>query len=44
LCVQAKAVGPRLKEATNINRSLSALGNVILHLAEGYKHVPYRDR
>ena len=40
---KAKSVGQRLKEATNINRSLSVLGNVILHLAEGHKHVPYRD-
>ena len=40
---KARAVGQRLKEASNINRSLSALGNVIMHLAEGYKHVPYRD-
>jgi len=38
------AVGERLKEATKINLSLSALGNVIAALAEGKgSHVPYRD-
>jgi hypothetical protein len=40
---KAKSVGQRLKEASNINRSLSVLSNVILHLAEGHAHVPYRD-
>ena len=34
----------RLKEATTINMSLSALGNVISALVEGKGgHVPYRD-
>uniref|UniRef100_A0A3B3UMK4 Kinesin-like protein n=1 Tax=Poecilia latipinna TaxID=48699 RepID=A0A3B3UMK4_9TELE len=38
------AEGSVLDEAKNINRSLSALGNVISALAEGTKsHVPYRD-
>eukprot|EP00937_MAST-01D_sp_MAST-1D-sp2_P003772 g3772.t1 len=38
------AEGERLKEATNINLSLSALGNVISALVDGKsKHVPYRD-
>ena len=38
------AVGTRLKEATKINLSLSALGNVISALVAGAgKHVPYRD-
>ncbi|XP_061749555.1 kinesin heavy chain-like [Nerophis ophidion] len=38
------AEGTVLDEAKNINRSLSALGNVISALAEGTKpHVPYRD-
>ncbi|GBG29348.1 Kinesin-related protein 3 [Hondaea fermentalgiana] len=32
-----------LEEAKTINRSLSALGNVIKALVEGAKHVPYRD-
>ena len=43
---QAKtgAVGDRLKEATKINLSLSALGNVIAALVDGKSsHVPYRD-
>uniref|UniRef100_A0A8C2NAJ0 Kinesin-like protein n=1 Tax=Capra hircus TaxID=9925 RepID=A0A8C2NAJ0_CAPHI len=36
--------GAVLDEAKNINKSLSALGNVISALAEGTKtHVPYRD-
>lgn len=35
--------GDRLKEANNINRSLSALGNVIMSLANSNPHVPYRD-
>uniref|UniRef100_A0A914XJA2 Kinesin-like protein n=1 Tax=Plectus sambesii TaxID=2011161 RepID=A0A914XJA2_9BILA len=38
------AEGTVLEEAKNINKSLSALGNVISALAEGTKsHVPYRD-
>ncbi|XP_036425405.1 kinesin heavy chain-like [Colossoma macropomum] len=38
------AAGAVLDEAKNINKSLSALGNVISALAEGTKtHVPYRD-
>lgn len=38
------AEGAVLEEAKNINKSLSALGNVISALAEGTKsHVPYRD-
>ncbi|BHF59037.1 Kinesin-like protein kif17 [Sparganum proliferum] len=38
------AVGDRLKEATKINLSLSALGNVISALVDANtKHVPYRD-
>ncbi|XP_018599446.2 kinesin-like protein KIF3C [Scleropages formosus] len=36
--------GERLKEATKINLSLSALGNVISALVDGKStHVPYRD-
>ncbi len=42
-----KATGDRLKEASNINRSLSALGNVINALVvveQGkQRHVHYRD-
>lgn len=38
------AEGETLEEAKNINKSLSALGNVISALAEGVKtHIPYRD-
>ena len=43
---QAKtgATGERFKEATKINLSLSALGNVISALVDGKStHVPYRD-
>lgn len=35
--------GIRLKEATNINKSLSALGNVIKALTTHTSHIPYRD-
>ncbi|XP_042213041.1 kinesin heavy chain-like isoform X6 [Homarus americanus] len=37
------AEGSVLDEAKNINKSLSALGNVIAALADGKTHVPYRD-
>ncbi|VDM22226.1 unnamed protein product [Hydatigera taeniaeformis] len=38
------ATGDRLKEATKINLSLSALGNVISALVDANaRHVPYRD-
>ena len=38
------ATGQRLKEATKINQSLMALGNVISALVDGKStHVPYRD-
>lgn len=38
------ATGDRLKEATKINLSLSALGNVISALVDGTSHhIPYRD-
>ncbi|RTG86659.1 uncharacterized protein DC041_0000507 [Schistosoma bovis] len=37
------ATGDRLKEGAKINRSLSALGNVISALAENKKVIPYRD-
>ena len=33
----------RLKEACNINKSLSNLGNVIAALIARQKHIPYRD-
>ena len=41
---KTQATGDRLKEATKINLSLSALGNVISQLVEGNtRHIPYRD-
>lgn len=41
--VKSEAVGERLKEAQHINRSLSALGDVIAALAQKSTHVPYRN-
>jgi kinesin family protein C1 len=40
---QTGATGDRLKEAQNINKSLSALGDVVSALAEKHRHVPYRN-
>ncbi|CAA0834665.1 P-loop nucleoside triphosphate hydrolases superfamily protein with CH (Calponin Homology) domain [Striga hermonthica] len=40
---KSEAVGGRLKEAQHINRSLSALGDVISALAQKSTHVPYRN-
>ena len=37
------ASGQTLKEAQSINKSLSALGNVLNTLASKQSHVPYRD-
>lgn len=37
------ASGATQKEGIKINMSLSALGNVISALADGSKHIPYRD-
>eukprot|EP01039_Chlorochromonas_danica_P008382 gene8382-9240_t len=37
------ASGMRLEEAKNINSSLTTLGMVINALADGAKHIPYRD-
>ncbi|CEP00395.1 Kinesin-like protein [Plasmodiophora brassicae] len=40
---KTEASGMALKEAQNINKSLSALGNVINALTTNNAHVPYRD-
>ncbi|XP_011092110.1 kinesin-like protein KIN-14I [Sesamum indicum] len=40
---KTEAVGDRLKEAQHINKSLSALGDVIASLAQKQTHVPYRN-
>ncbi|XP_026406217.1 kinesin-like protein KIN-14F isoform X2 [Papaver somniferum] len=40
---KSEAVGDRLKEAQHINRSLSALGDVIYSLAQKSTHIPYRN-
>lgn len=40
--VQRKCAG-RFIEGVNINMSLLALGNCINKLADGSKHIPYRD-
>eukprot|EP00258_Populus_trichocarpa_P022071 XP_024438090.1 kinesin-like protein KIN-14C isoform X2 [Populus trichocarpa] len=40
---RSEATGDRLREAQHINRSLSALGDVIFALAQKNSHVPYRN-
>ncbi|CAH8321678.1 unnamed protein product [Eruca vesicaria subsp. sativa] len=40
---RSEATGERLKEAQHINKSLSALGDVIFALAHKNTHVPYRN-
>ncbi|CAM6040060.1 unnamed protein product [Sphagnum compactum] len=40
---KSEATGDRLKEAQHINKSLSALGDVIAALAQKNSHVPYRN-
>ncbi|KAK4748802.1 hypothetical protein SAY87_015388 [Trapa incisa] len=40
---KSEVVGERLKEAQHINKSLSALGDVISSLAQKNSHVPYRN-
>lgn len=40
---KSEATGDRLKEAQHINKSLSALGDVISSLAQKNAHVPYRN-
>ncbi|XP_052878728.1 kinesin-like protein KIN-14J [Gossypium arboreum] len=40
---RSEASGDRLREAQHINKSLSALGDVIFALAQKNAHVPYRN-
>ncbi|XP_022971565.1 kinesin-like protein KIN-14P isoform X3 [Cucurbita maxima] len=40
---RSEVIGDRLKEAQHINKSLSALGDVIFALAQKSSHVPYRN-
>ena len=40
---KSEVTGERLKEAQHINKSLSALGDVIAALAQRSSHVPYRN-
>jgi kinesin family protein C2/C3 len=40
---RSEATGERLKEAQHINKSLSALGDVISALASKQGHIPYRN-
>ncbi|XP_057548227.1 kinesin-like protein KIN-14I [Amaranthus tricolor] len=40
---KSEVTGDRLKEAQHINKSLSALGDVIASLAHKNSHVPYRN-
>ena len=42
-CKKSEAEGQTLKEAQHINKSLSALGNVMEALDRKASHVPYRD-
>lgn len=41
--LKSHAEGDRIKEALNINQSLTTLGKVFLALLNKQSHVPYRD-
>ena len=41
--LKSRAEGERVKEALNINQSLTTLGKVFLALLNKSSHVPYRD-
>ncbi len=41
--LKSQAEGERIKEAMNINQSLTTLGKVFLSLLNKSSHVPYRD-
>jgi hypothetical protein len=43
LLCNSGATGIQLKEAQSINKSLSALGDVVNSLTSGNKHIPYRN-
>lgn len=40
---KSEVTGDRLKEAQHINKSLSALGDVIASLSQKNNHIPYRN-
>ena len=40
---RSEVTGDRLREAQHINKSLSALGDVIFALSQKSSHVPYRN-
>lgn len=40
---RSEVTGDRLKEAQHINKSLSALGDVIFALSQKSGHIPYRN-
>ncbi|XP_058727288.1 kinesin-like protein KIN-14P [Vicia villosa] len=40
---RSEVIGDRLKEAQHINKSLSALGDVIFALSQKSSHIPYRN-
>ena len=40
---RSEVIGDRLREAQHINKSLSALGDVIFSLSQKSSHVPYRN-